>query len=69
MSYGTQVAEMLAAVSQLRARVALWLDVAAVISTLILLWVILSQVVTFVLGLSLLKGKNMFDRWVGSPAQ
>ena len=36
---------------------------------LALLWLIFAHVVTFVFGLSLSEGKNLFARWMGNPAQ
>jgi uncharacterized phage infection (PIP) family protein YhgE len=56
-------------VSDLRSRLTFWLDAASVMITLVLLWLIFAQVVTFVFGLSIYKGENLFARWLGSPAQ
>ena len=67
--YGTQVSTLRTQVSELKSAIALWLDVASVVLTLALLWLIFAHVVTFVYGLSLFKGENLFARWVGSPAE
>jgi hypothetical protein len=67
--YGAQVSALRTRVSDLKAALAFWLDVAAVVISLFLLWLIFAHVVTFVFGLSLWKGKNLFARWFGSPAQ
>ena len=67
--YGTQVSEMRAQVSALKASVTFWLDVASVILTLILLWLIFSQVVVFILGLSFFRNENLFARWIGGPTE
>jgi len=56
-------------VSDLKSRLTFWLDAASVMITLALLWLIFAQVVTFVFGLSIYKGENLFARWLGSPAQ
>ena len=67
--YGTQVSTLRTQVSELKSALTLWLDLASVVITLVLLWLIFAHVVTFVFGLSLFKGENLFARWVGSPAQ
>jgi hypothetical protein len=67
--YGAQVSALRTQVSELKSAITLWLDVASVVITLALLWLIFAHVVTFVYGLSLFKGENLFARWVGSPAQ
>jgi X-X-X-Leu-X-X-Gly heptad repeat protein len=67
--YGDQVSALRTQVSDLKSAITLWLDVASVVLTLALLWLIFAHVVTFVYGLSLFKGENLFARWVGSPAQ
>ena len=56
-------------VSDLKSRLTFWLDAASVMITLAFLWLIFAQVVTFVLGLSIYKGENLFARWLGGPAQ
>ena len=67
--YGTQVSTLRTQVSDLKSAITLWLDVASVVITLALLWLIFAHVVTFVFGLSLFKGENLFARWIGDPAQ
>jgi X-X-X-Leu-X-X-Gly heptad repeat protein len=67
--YGDQVSALRTQVSDLKSAITLWLDVASVVITLALLWLIFAHVVTFVYGLSLFKGENLFARWVGSPAE
>jgi X-X-X-Leu-X-X-Gly heptad repeat protein len=67
--YGDQVSALRTQVSDLKSAITLWLDVASVVITLALLWLIFAHVVTFVYGLSLFKGENLFARWVGDPAQ
>jgi uncharacterized phage infection (PIP) family protein YhgE len=67
--YGTQVSTLRTQVSDLKSAITLWLDVTSVVVTLALLWLIFAQAVTFVFGLSLFKGENLFARWLGSPAQ
>lgn len=67
--YGTQVSALRVQVSELKSAITLWLDVASVLITLLLLWLIFAHLVTFVYGLSLFKGENLFARWLGSPAQ
>ncbi len=56
-------------VSDLKSRLTFWLDVASLLVTLVTVWLIFAQVVTFCFGLSLYKGENLFARWLGSPAQ
>jgi hypothetical protein len=67
--YGARVSELRTQVSTLRAGVVLWLDVASVILTLILLWLVFSQVVVFVLGLSIYRNENLFARWIGGATE
>jgi len=67
--YGTQVSELRAEISALKASVTFWLDVASVTITLILLWLIFSQVVVFILGLSIYRNKNLFARWIGGSIE
>ena len=67
--YGDQVSALRTQVSDLKSAITLWLDVASVVITLALLWLIFAHVVTFVYGLSLFKGENLFARWLGSPAE
>jgi X-X-X-Leu-X-X-Gly heptad repeat protein len=67
--YGDQVSALRTRVSELKSAVTFWLDVASVVISLALLWLIFAHVVTFVFGLSLFKGKNLFARWMGTPAQ
>jgi X-X-X-Leu-X-X-Gly heptad repeat protein len=67
--YGDQVSALRARVSELKSALALWLDVASVIITLLLLWLILAHVITFVFGLSLLKGENLFAHLLRGPEQ
>jgi uncharacterized phage infection (PIP) family protein YhgE len=55
--------------SEFKSKLTFWLDAVSVVTTLALLWLIFAQVVTFVLGLSIYKGENLFARWLGSPAQ
>lgn len=69
---GGQVSEARSEVSALQARVTFWLDVGAVALTVLFLWFLFVHAVTFVLGLSLLRNKNLFERGLGgrtpSPA-
>ena len=67
--YGDQVSDLRTQVSDLKSAITLWLDVASVVITLALLWSIFAQGVTFVFGLSLFTGENLFARWIGDPAQ
>jgi len=67
--YGDQVSALRTRVSELKSAVTFWLDVASVVISLALLWLVFANVVTFVFGLSLFKGKNLFARWMGNPAQ
>jgi uncharacterized phage infection (PIP) family protein YhgE len=67
--YGDQVSTLRTQVSDLKSAITLWLDVASVVITLALLWSIFAHGVTFVFGLSLFTGENLFARWIGSPAQ
>jgi hypothetical protein len=67
--YGPQVSTLRAQVSELKSALPLWLDVASVVISLALLWLIFAQVVTFLFGLSLFKGENLFARWIGTRAQ
>jgi hypothetical protein len=69
MGYGTQVSELRTEISALKASVTFWLDVASVTMTLILLWLIFSQVVVFILGLSIYRKENLFARWIGGPME
>lgn len=62
--YNTQVSGMLSEVTALKSRVPLWFDLASIGVTLVLLWIILSQVVTFVYGLSIYRNENLFARWI-----
>jgi hypothetical protein len=64
-----RVSELRSDVSQLKSRLVSLLDVAAVVITLILLWIIFSQVVLFVLGLSIYRQKDLFARWIGIAAE
>jgi hypothetical protein len=63
-----QVTQARSEVSALQARLTLWLDLGAIALTILFLWFLFAHVVTFVLGLSLLRNKNLFERWVGAPA-
>jgi hypothetical protein len=63
-----------AQVSDLKSALTFWLDAMSLLVTLAMIWLIFSQVVTFVLGLSAYKGENLFAcwlgaRWPGSPPQ
>jgi hypothetical protein len=60
-----QVAEKRAQVTALRVGLPLWLDLASVAATLLLLWLLFSQVIVFVFGLSVYRGENLFARWLG----
>jgi hypothetical protein len=66
--YGAQVSALRTQVSELKSALTFWLDAVSVIITLLLLWLILAHVITFVFGLSLFKGENLFARWMGNPA-
>jgi hypothetical protein len=67
--YGAEVDALRTRVAQLKSAVTLWLDMASAVITLALLWLIFVHVVTFVFGLSLFTGKDLFSRWMGKPAQ
>jgi uncharacterized phage infection (PIP) family protein YhgE len=67
--YSARVSDLRGEVSELKSALTFWLDVASVVITLALLWLIFAHVVTFVLGLSLFKGENLFARWLGDSAQ
>lgn len=67
--YEAQVSALRTQVTELESALVFWLDVASVVISLALLWLIFAQVVTFVVGLSLYKGKNLFAPWMGNPAQ
>lgn len=41
-----------------------WFDLASILLTIVLLWFIASQVIFFILGLSLFKEENLFSRWL-----
>jgi len=66
---GARVSTLRTEVSDFKSRLTFWLDAASVVTTLALGWLIFAQVVTFVFGLSIYKGENLFARWIGSPAQ
>jgi hypothetical protein len=63
-----RVSETRSEVSAFQARVTLWLDLGAVALTLLFLWFLFVHVVIFVLGLSLLRDRNLFARWLGAPS-
>jgi len=65
----TQVSALRTQVSELKSTLTFWFDVASVVLTLLLVWLIFAHLVTFVFGLSLFKGENLFARWLGNPAQ
>jgi uncharacterized phage infection (PIP) family protein YhgE len=67
--YGDQVSALRTRVSDFQSSVTFWLDVASVVISLFLLWLVFAHVVTFVFGLSLFKEKNLFARWISNPAQ
>jgi archaellum component FlaC len=67
--YGTQVSELRTEISALKASVTFWLDVTSVTVTLILLWLVFSQVVVFILGLSIYRNENLFARWIGGSME
>jgi hypothetical protein len=67
--FGDGASTLRAEVLALKANLTRWLIVSAVLITLILLWLIYTQVVTFVLGLSVYRGKNLFARWTDKPAE
>jgi hypothetical protein len=62
-----QVSEARFEVSALQERLTFWLDVGAAALTVLFLWFLFAHIVTFVLGLSLLRNKNLFARWLGPP--
>lgn len=64
-----RVPELRSDVSRLESRLVSLLDVAAVVITLILLWITFSQVVLFILGLSIFRGEDLFARWFRIAAQ
>ena len=65
---GDRVSALRTEVSEFESTLTFWLDAASLMITLALLWLIFAQVVTFVFGLSMYKGENLFARWLGSPA-
>jgi hypothetical protein len=67
--YNTQVSDMLNEVTALKSSLPLWFDLASIGLTLVLLWIILSQVVTFVYGLSIYRNENLFARWIPAPEE
>jgi hypothetical protein len=69
VGYGAEVSALRTQVSQLQSALAFWLDVVSVVITLLLLWLIFAHVVTFVVGLSLFRGKNTSAEPVGELAQ
>ena len=52
-------------VAEVESTLTFWLDAASAVITLALLWLIFAQVITFVFGLSVYKGENLFARWIG----
>jgi hypothetical protein len=64
-----RVSELRSGVSRLKSRLVSLLDVAAVVITLILLWIFFSQVVLFLLGLSIFRGEDLLARWFRIVAQ
>ena len=46
-----------------------WLNTVAIIATVALLWLAISQGFVFVFGLSLYRGENLFDRWLAPPKE
>ena len=67
--YGAQVSELRAEILALKDSLTFWLDLASVILTLILLWLVFSQVVVFILGLSIYRQDNLFARWLGGSVE
>jgi hypothetical protein len=63
-----QVSETRSEIAAFQARATLWLDLGAVALTVLFLWLLFAHVVTFLVGLSLLRDKNLFERWLGGPA-
>jgi chromosome segregation ATPase len=68
VEYRSQVDTLRTNAATLRANLTRWLDVISVVLTIILLWLIFSQVVVFMLGLSIYRQKNLFARWTGDGA-
>lgn len=56
-------------VADLKSKLTFWLDAASLLLTMVMVWLIFTQVVAFVFGLSAYRGENLFARWLGSPAQ
>lgn len=53
-------------VSDLKSALTFWLDAGSLLVTLAMVWLIVSQLATFILGLSAYRGENLFARWLGS---
>jgi chromosome segregation ATPase len=68
VEYRSQVDTLRTNAATLRANLTRWLDVISVVLTIILLWLIFSQVVVFMLGLSIYRQRNLFARWTGDGA-
>jgi hypothetical protein len=66
--FGDRASTLRTEVAALKTKLTRWLTIAAVLITLVLLWLIYTQVVAFVLGLSVYQGKNLFARWTDTPA-
>lgn len=56
-------------VSDLRSALTFWLGATSLLVTLAMAWLIVSQVATFILCLSVYKGENLFARWFDNSAQ
>ncbi len=63
-----RIAAQRAETRELREKLQQRMLVVTVTSSLSLVWILFSQAVTFVLGLSLYRGENYFERWL-APAE
>ncbi len=61
--YDAQVGDLQERVGLLKARIPLWIDLAAIVITVLLLWLALSQVSVFIHGWSFFTGQDLLARW------
>ncbi len=61
--YDAQVSDLQERVALLKARIPLWIDLAAIVITVLLLWLALSQVSVFIHGWSFFTGQDLLARW------
>ena len=62
---GDRVSALRREVAEVESTLTFWLDAASVVIALALLWLIFAQAITFVFGLSVYKGENLFAQWIG----